>query len=54
MVLLWNALVTLRFCWATREFTFVWMESILKSFQFGAGILPDNSLFGRAAPTLNR
>src|ERR1035438_5125682 len=33
MVLLWNALVTLRFCWAIREFTLVWIEIILKSFQ---------------------
>src|SRR5450631_708835 len=35
MVLLWKAPVTLKFCWATREFTFVWMEIIMKSFQFG-------------------
>ena len=55
MVLLWNALLTLRFCWATREFTLVWMEmhfEILSS--FGAGILPDTYLFGCRWRSLRR
>src|ERR1017187_10139252 len=47
MVLLWNALVTLRFCWAIREFTLVWIEIIFEILSnLGAGILPDADLFG--------
>src|ERR1019366_6485659 len=47
MVLLWNALLTLRFCWATREFTLVWSEIIFEILSnLGAGILPDTDLFG--------
>src|ERR1035438_8346666 len=47
MVLLWNALVTLRFCWAIREFTLVWIEIIFEILSIlGAGILPDTDLFG--------
>src|ERR1019366_1413771 len=48
MVLLWNALLTLRFCWATREFTLVWIDIIFEILSnLGAGILPDTDLFSR-------
>src|ERR1035438_3216651 len=55
MVLLWNALVTLRFCWAIREFTLVWIEIIFEILSnLGAGILPDTDLFGRAWKNVNQ
>src|ERR1035441_4516522 len=47
MVLLWNTLLTLRFCWAIKEFTLVWSEIIFEILSnLGAGILPDTDLFG--------